>query len=172
MTVRRPAHGPPVAQVKRSYRRSTAWSRKKAGRSPRWHLDPLEAVLPTVPQPDRPRSAEATTRARAEGCRSRRRLGTRTWNPEPDGGRGSPAERGGGCGDGTITVVDGGCGCGVTSIRTWSAHTHPIGSASATSPAIAAATDARRLVITFPPDVSSRGSGRRPRIVDFAVVGD
>src|SRR6266508_5634156 len=42
----------------------------------------------------------------------------------------------GAAGAGTITVVDdAGGGCGLTSMRTWSAHAHPNGSESAASPA-------------------------------------
>src|SRR2546426_2734865 len=57
----------------------------------------------------------------------------------------------GAAGAGTITVVDdaGGCGCGLTSIRTCSAHAHPIGSASATSPVTAVANNARRFSIPY-----------------------
>src|SRR6266700_1504264 len=69
----------------------------------------------------------------------------------------------GGAGGGTITVVDdgGGCGCGVTSMPTLSPHAHPIGSASAMSPATAV-TRARRVVIMCPPKMFACGfRGRR-----------
>src|SRR6266545_4834235 len=53
----------------------------------------------------------------------------------------------GAAGAGTITVVDdAGGGCGLTSMRTWSAHAHPNGSESAANPATTV-NNVRRLII-------------------------